>query len=330
MIGVNLHLPTKLPEWQGYDAYPDKRAKATADWKASTALISSLPKGTAIRTDLLWHELFWVPGVLDTQFVGDTLKAKIDLLASVDGPLIVGFIPIPWPGSGWRTGPTWGAVDPADFGLIAGRYAYAVGAVRSLWSLAGRVESELSFQIGNEPAAGHPGGNMGLPTGEWYDRHSLLYAQCAAAVGDWGTCRFILPAISMQDHKSDEAARELSSAKTFLRRLVRSKRGGGEVAAYHSRLFGPTLSTGDYAEAWIKRLRSFRDVAAATSGRKAICTETYLFREDRGAVDDRQEILRIVLPQITDLEAYFYRVGAGPTDPTTAVPVEWVSTIAPG
>lgn len=314
-LGVNVHAPA---QW-----HPDEPANV-AEWAAWAALLSSLPRGTPVRVPLYFHEWAWNKN-LDYPF--EHITPKIRLLAKYGLPVTFEVTPLPWPGSwGWAPSQSWGAVAIEDFSALDRKFKLFLRTLRAEMAAAGLPERGNRLQIGNEPGSTHPGGNIGLPVGEWYDRVGTLYERMIKDA-DFGALALVLPALSFQDHDAATAKRERDSAGPILRKLARAKKGGGAIAATHVRLYAPQLGTAEYAEAWLARVAAFRKVAAALSGRAEVAaTEVYLFREDRGAVDDRAEILRLVAKRLPS-GVLLYRVGPGPTDPTSQLPIETIKGV---
>ena len=311
-LGVNVHAPAKY--------LPDNPANM-AEWAAFDALLASLPKGTPIRVPLYWYEWAWSK---TTVYGFEHIDAKVRYIAKYDLPVIWEGTPLPWAGSWWSPIAVWGAVALEDFPELVKRFGLGMTLLRQSMAKYGMPEKGTKFHLGNEPASGHPGGNIGLPKGEWYDRVGSLYEQMVKGA-DFGGLTLVLPSLSMQDHDADTALRERTSAQPFLRKIARAKKGGGAIASTHMRLHAPNVSTVAYAAAWLDRLGKYLKTARDLSGRpNAIATEVYLFREDRPAnLDDRAEILRIVAPKLPP-GTFLYRVGPGPSDPSTQLPVDAV------
>lgn len=308
-LGANLHTPSKA-------------SAPAADWDAARALLSSLPKGTPVRDDLLFHEYAWDKAL---EYGSETIRAKLGALAVPGGPIVLAVIPIPWPGSfGWSTWGSWGYVDERDVPHLAARFARLVTVARAEARSLGIAESRLVFHIGNEPAAGHPGGWNALPPGEWWDRHGRLCLACLKKAR-FGYAKVAAPSISMQDHDEATASRERESAAPILEAVARYV----DYASVHSRTYAPHLGAKEYAALAVRNMRGRLALASKmTGGKPAICPEWYLFREDRGAVDDRAEVLALMSPQLPALSA-LYRIGGGPNDPSTQIPVtSFVSAVA--
>lgn len=308
-FGVNLHPPAKLLETN------------QQDWREFDALLAQLPEGTPVRVSTYYHEWIW-----DKRFAYgfENVAAKVKALAKSKLPVTWEVTPLPWPGSfAWAPAQIWGAVAVEDFPELDRRFKLFVSLLRKEMKAAGMPEAGTRIHLGNEPGSTHPGGNSGLPVGEWYDRHGVLYERMVKGT-DFGGIQLVLPALSFQDHEAGTAKRERDSAGPILRKIARAKTAGGAVAAIHHRLYAPQLGTEAYAAEWLRLLETRLELARTLSQRPySIATEVYIFREDRGASDDRPEILRLVAPKLPR-GVYLYRVGGGPNDPSTQLPVSAV------
>jgi hypothetical protein len=234
--GTLIHFPAKMDE----DWAP---AEAAAKDAAAT-----FGKRSWLRFDNLWHEQNWEPFAP----AGHARMAKIIGICKRENlrPLM-SIIPHPWPGSPWfasyKPARDWGDPEPGSFPWITRRYAETIVAYRATLKANGIAESDAAVQFGNEPASGHPGGNGTLPEGTWSAQP--LWAQINAAC-DYGALNVISPALSMQDHKEEVAARERDTAAKD------SALWSAPVTnfALHNRIFRPDLAGQAYADDYIRVL----------------------------------------------------------------------------
>ncbi len=288
-IGVNVHIVART----------SAPASEIAD---SRALIASIPQGTPLREDGIWHEHHW-----DRSKPIDTsgLRQKLGILASVKGPLLLVLTPLPWPGSpGWTTTSDWGYVAEGEIPEIAARFAQSVTAARAIWKELGRKESDLGFQIGNEAGAGHPGGWAALPRGEWWDRHGRLYVACLKAAR-FGYCYpIVTPAISFNDEDPAVAARELATAAPILKAMGPLV----DLAAANSRTYAPWLTAGPYADLVRTNGVARANLAGGMAKRPGIVTELYF-----GTIDtpDVGAALDAYFAKPMPVPAWLYRYGEG-------------------
>ena len=307
-LGVNVHAPAK---WR------PEEARGREEWRAFEALLAELPRGTPVRVGLLFHEWAWSK---HQGYGFEHVAAKIAAMARAGLPVVWEVTPLPWPGApGWAPATVWGAVAERDFDELDRRFKTFVGLVREHMAKNGLPERGTKFHLGNEPGSGHPGGNAGLPVGEWWERTGRLYERMIRGT-DFGAMTLVLPALSFQDHDAATALLERESAGPILRKLARAKRGGGALGSIHHRLHAPHLPPAAYASEWLRLLGARLAVTREVSGRDAVATEVYLFREDRGVADDRGEILRLLARDLPP-GVFLYRVGPGVIDPTAQLPV---------
>lgn len=312
-LGVNVHAPPKLIAGDAANA---------AEWSAFRALLQRLPAGMPVRVDLLFHEWAWDKALV---YGFENVDAKVAALAETGHPAAFVVVPLPWPGSfGWTPIQQWGQVSPDDFDELDRRFRTFVTLLRASMKRHGMPERGTRFGVGNEPGAGHAGGDLSLPTGTWTARVGELYERMVRGT-DFGGMMLTLPAPSFQDETPDRIERERATARPFLRRVAGAKTNGGAVADIHVRYYAPTESTREYAAHLLARIEQRLAFARELTGRPyAICSEFYLFREDRGANDDRAEVLKILAPKLPR-GSFLYRVGPGPNDPTSEIPVRAVA-----
>ena len=229
-------------------------AKLSDDWAPTEAAVKDaaqmLGKGAWLRFDNLWHEQNWEPFAP----VGHARMAKIVGICQRAGfkPLM-DIIPHPWPGSEWAApwAPPrgWGDPDPRMFPWIARRYTETIAAYREILKANGIAEKDAAVQFGNEPAAGHPGGNENLPQGTWSG--AALWQECNRAA-QYGNLNVIAPAFSMQDHPAEVATREQTSA------LIDAQQWTAPVTSWalHNRVFHPDLSGEGYAQEYTRQLEA--------------------------------------------------------------------------
>ncbi len=307
-LGVNLHSPTQVLDTD------DNRAL----WAQYRERIASLPAGTPLRVFTAWHEWAW-----DTRYdYGmENIRRMVQEAALAPGKPRIFFdvTPLPWPGAwGWSPKMHWGTFSESDLPIMVGKFKRFVPLFRAELAAAGLGEDRVDFGLGNEAGATHPGGNEGLPMGEWWERTGRAYTQMVSGT-DFGKMRLVLPALSFQDADAGVAKLERDSAGPILRRIAAARRGGNVVSDVHVRLYAPELGTADYADRYALRVGAFRAVAKSLSGRDAICSEIYLFREDRPAeIDDRAEVLRLVASRLP-AGCWVYRLGPGPNADSTVI-----------
>lgn len=271
--GINLSLPS---------------TEVQPGWERQSAIVASLPKGTTVRLDLLWHQTHWQRAVPTYQ---NAIREKLRLVAPIGGRIVCDEIPHPWPGCwGWTTFGPWGYVSEDEFPEIASAFAYDVSLVRGYARELGIREDRIEFDLGNEMASGHPGGWAALPTGEVWERHAKLYAACLAKA-KFGKARVIGPAFSMLDHQDPERSRNLSGGAR-LYKLIRSR---VDYADVHHRLYAPQLTSEQYAAEWLRLLDERMKQVADLTGRPCVCTEAYCFEGD---TPDRAAVMRLIVPKL--------------------------------
>lgn len=299
-VGYHLHPPNKI-EHDG--------------WEALRSNLAALPKGTLTRFDALWHEINWDKNL---RYGTEHIRAKLQAHSVVGGPVIVVLIPLPWPGSwGWSTNGPWGYVDEREFPQIAERFAWTVSVIRAEWKALGRKESDLSFQIGNEGGAGHPGGWSALPVGEFWERHGRLWLACLKAAR-FGRSKVIGPALSFQDHDEETARREWETAIPIYRTLERWL----DLAALHYRFHAPWLKPDFYALGWIEGLERERKRLSDAVGLPVAVTESYI---GVGDTPDVAAAAKIIVAHEWDEITCLYRVGWGPNDQLFELPLSAIS-----
>lgn len=289
-MGTLIHFPAKMDG----DGWPEAEAAAADAAK-------TFGKSAWLRFEYLWHERHWEPFAPTTQ---ERLQKIIGICKRNGLRPLTSLVPHPWPGSEWaapwQPPRAWGDPDPRMFPWIAQMYAADVAQYRQILKEAGIAETDAAIQMGNEPAAGHPGGNDNLPLGTWSD--SALWIQVNAAA-DYGALNVISPAISMQDHPEVEAARERTTA------VIDADKWTAPITAwaFHNRVYRPDLSGEAYADLYTQLLAERVKTVGAlwTKGdakhakmraRGLWVTEGYIASGDAGGV--RADAVRAVAKRI--------------------------------
>ena len=239
-----IHFPNKLNS-PGWDAAEDALSK----------LRTTLGPGAIVRWDGLFHEANWYPHF----FIGYGRDHQVLALINKYGlRSLMDIVPHPWYGSGWDNdrdltpvpvNRPWGKIPANWRPLIAQRYREMILDYRNALAANGMPESENAIQFGNEPAAGHPGGDDSLPRGTW-SGHPLWYAlnQDPSFYGD---LQVIAPAISMAD---ESAARREFATSSVPKQYNWTPRV--DHKAMHFRYYNPRALTPEaYAQGYVNELK---------------------------------------------------------------------------
>lgn len=292
-MGTLIHFPAKLDEnWAPAEAAAAEAAKVFG-------------KGAWLRFDGLWHDQHFEPFAPKG---AERVEKIVGICKRNNLRPLMNLIPHPWPTSAWTAAwrepkRDWGDPDPQAFPWIARRYAETVAQYRAALKKAGIAEKDAAIQFGNEPAAGHPGGNGKLPQGTW--SAAALWTQCNQAA-KYGALNVVSPALSMQDAPPEIAARERRTA------VVDADKWSSPVTswAFHNRVYRPDLSGAAYADEYFKVLTQRAQIVAAvgwpkgdvahaqTRARGEWVTEGYVAQGDVGGV--RAEAVRAVARRLKE------------------------------
>lgn len=158
-LGVTAHLPVR-----GSDS----------DWIRVRKTLAKLPK-CCIREDLLFWEVSWVPGVLETR----DLEKRMGAIAQSGHKLLLNVVPHPHPSSkAWQAilakypkrvpWATWHRPPYPLWEPIQATLQMQIDWVVNFWRKQGRALEELTFEWINEPATGFvSGGPKSEPEGLW-------------------------------------------------------------------------------------------------------------------------------------------------------------------
>ena len=290
-MGTLIHFPAKMDEnWAPAEAAAVDAAKVFG-------------KGAWLRFDGLWHDQHFEPFAPKGS---ERVEKIVGLCKRHNLRPLMNLIPHPWPTSAWTAAwrepkRDWGDPDPQAFPWIARRYAETVAQYRAALKKAGIAEKDAAIQWGNEPAAGHPGGNGQLPQGTW--SAAALWTQCNQAA-KYGALNVVSPALSMQDAPPEIAARERSTA------VIDAEKWSFPVTswAFHNRVYRADLSGEAYADEYLKiltnRAKVVADVGwpagdaahAKSRARGLWVTEGYVAQGDAGGV--RADAVRALAKRI--------------------------------
>ncbi len=158
-LGVTAHLPVR---------------GSVAEWKRVSATLAKLPRCT-LREDLLFWEVSWTPGVLDTT----NLAKRLEVVAKSGHRLVLNVVPHPHPTSQpWQQilarypktveWTTWHRPPYPLWEPIQSTLQKQIDWVVDFWQRAGRRPDDLAFEWINEPATGFvSGGPPTEPQGLW-------------------------------------------------------------------------------------------------------------------------------------------------------------------
>jgi len=197
-FGVTAHLPVKGTE---------------LDWKRARATLAKLPTCT-IREDLLFWEVSWAPGVLDTRI----LEKRLGIIARSGHNLVLNVVPHPHPSSQpWQNRlakypkrvpwVTWHRPPYPLWEPIQHTLQKQINWVSDFWMEQGRGHYDLTFEWINEPATGYvSGGPKSEPEGLWSQAFHAFCNHILLADGgiDWQGHLLLGPTLSFWDKPGQE------------------------------------------------------------------------------------------------------------------------------